>query len=154
MSTYVVVLTMHSWMRWAALTLGAAATINAFVSRHENPARPGRSRWDTFFMAAVDLQVLLGLFLYFGLSPSTTAGMNDLHAALHTPVLRFWTITHVATMFGGMLLVRVGRVLAMNASTPEARRRRKGIAFALALVTMVAGIPWPGTSVGRPLFRL
>ena len=154
MSTYVVVLTIHSWMRWAALTLGAAATANAFVGRRENPARPGRSRWDTFFMAAVDLQVLLGLFLYFGLSPSTTAGMNDLQAALHTPVLRFWTITHVAMMFGAAVLVRVGRVLAMNAPTPEARRTRRGIAFALALLIMIAGIPWPGTIVGRPLFRL
>src|SRR5882672_2762680 len=123
MSPYAVVLTLHSWMRWAALALGAAATVNAFVGRRENPARPGRSRWDTFFMAAVDLQVLLGLFLYFGLSPSTTAGMNDFHAALHTPALRFWTVTHITMMFGGMLLVRVGRVLALNAPTPEARRK-------------------------------
>ncbi len=153
MSTYVVVLAMHSWMRWVALALGAAATANALINRRENPARPGRSRWDTFFMAAVDLQVLLGLVLYLGLSPSTTAGMNDFHAALHTPVLRFWTITHVAMMFSAMLLVRVGRVLAMNAPTPETRRRRKAIAFTLALLTMVAGIPWPGTSFGRPLFR-
>ncbi len=154
MSPYVVVLTLHSWMRWAALALGAAATVNAFVGRRENPARPGRSRWDTFFMLAVDLQVLLGLFLYFGLSPSTTAGMNDLQAAVHTPVLRFWTFTHIVTMFGAAVLVRVGRVIAMNAPTPEARHRRKGIAFALTVATMAAGTPWPGTIVGRPLFRL
>lgn len=154
MSVYLVVLTIHSWMRWAALLLGSAATANSFLSRREHPGRGGRSRWDTFFMLAVDLQVLLGLFLYFGLSPSTTAGMNDLHAALHIPTLRFWTFTHVATMFAAMVLVRVGRVMAMNAPTPEARRTRRGIAFALALVTMIAGIPWPGTSVGRPLFRV
>ena len=36
MSTYVVVLTMHSWMRWAALALGAAATVNAFVGRSDH----------------------------------------------------------------------------------------------------------------------
>jgi hypothetical protein len=153
MSVYVVVLTIHSWMRWAALLLGAAATVNSFFNRRENPARGGRSRWDTFFMMAVDLQVLLGLFLYFGLSPSTTEGMNDFHAALHIPALRFWTFTHIATMFGAVVLVRVGRVLAMSAPTPEARRTRRGVAFALALVAMIAGIPWPGTTVGRPLFR-
>jgi hypothetical protein len=127
--------------------------LNAFINRAENPAKPGRSRWDTFFMASVDLQVLLGLALYFGLSPVTTAGLNDLSAALHTPILRFWTFIHIIAMFGGMLLVRVGRVLALTAKTPEARRMRKGLAFAAALVVMVAAIPWPGTAAGRPLFR-
>jgi hypothetical protein len=153
MSTYTVVLTLHSWNRWAALILGVAATLNAFLSRDENPARKGRSRWDFFFMLAVDLQVLLGLALYFGLSPFSTAGLSDMAAALHTPLLRFWTFTHILAMFGAMLLVRVGRVLAMNAPTHEARRQRKGIAFALALLVMLAAIPWPGMTAGRPLFR-
>jgi len=145
---------MHSWNRWATLLLGVAATFNAFLNRVENPARPGRSRWDTFFMLAVDLQVLLGLMLYFGLSPFTTAGMNDLHAAVHTPLLRFWVFTHILSMFGAFALVRVGRVLAMNGRTPDARRRRKGWAFAAALLVMAAAIPWPGMTAGRPLFRL
>lgn len=105
-------------------------------------------------MASVDLQVLLGLVLYFGLSPVTTAGLNDLSAAMHTPILRFWTFIHIGAMFGGMLLVRVGRVLAMTANTADARRVRKGLAFAAALAVMVAAIPWPGTAAGRPLFRL
>jgi hypothetical protein len=154
MSAYTVILTIHSWNRWLALALGAAATLNAFLNRTENPARPGRSRWDTFFMLAVDLQVLLGLMLYFGLSPFSTAGMNDLHAAVHTPLLRFWTFTHILAMFGAFALVRVGRVLALNGATPDARRTRKGLAFAAALVVMVSAIPWPGTAGGRPLFRL
>jgi hypothetical protein len=153
LSAYTVILTIHSWNRWAALLLGTAATLNAFLSRKEDPAKPGRSRWDTFFMAAVDLQVLLGLVLYFGLSPFSTAGMNDLHAALATPQLRFWTFTHILTMFGAFVLVRVGRVLALNGATLHARRYRKGIAFAVALLVMTAAIPWPGTVAGRPLFR-
>ena len=154
MSPYSIILTIHSWNRWAALLLGVAATLNAFFNRTENASTPGRSRWDTFFMAAVDLQVLLGLVLYFGLSPVTTAGLNDLSAAIHSPVLRFWTFIHIAAMFGGMLLVRVGRVLAMTAATPDARRIRKGVAFVAALGVMAAAIPWPGTAAGRPLFRV
>jgi len=153
MSAYLLVLTVHSWMRWAALALGTAATIRAFRPGVEAAGREGRSRWDTFFMLAVDLQVLLGLALYFGLSPTTTAGMNDLHAALHTPVLRFWTFVHILSMFGAAGLVRVGRVMAMLAPTADARRLRRGLAFAAALVVMAAAIPWPGTAAGRPLFR-
>jgi hypothetical protein len=136
-------------MRWAALLLGIAATVNAL-----GPGRPEKSRWDTFFMLAVDLQVLMGLVLYFGLSPFTTSGMNDPRMALGEPVLRFWTFLHISLMFGAALMVRVGRILAMNASTPDARRRRRGIAFAVALAIMAAGIPWPGTAAARPLFRV
>ena len=153
MSAYLFVLTMHSWMRWVALALGSAATLNAFLTRRESPGREGRSRWDTFFMLAVDLQVLLGLVLYFGLSPATTAGMNDLRGALHTPVLRFWTFVHILSMFGAAALVRAGRVLAMLAPTADTRRKRRGVAFVAALLVMVAAIPWPGTTAGRPLFR-
>jgi hypothetical protein len=80
--------------------------------------------------------------------------MNDLSAAMHTPTLRFWTFTHILSMFGAVILVRIGRVLAMNAPTPAAGRTRKGVAFAAALCVMMAAIPWPGTAVGRPLFRL
>lgn len=153
MSAYPAVLTIHSWLRWGTLILGTAATLNAFLGRSENPAKPGRSRWDTFFMLAVDLQVLLGLALYFGLSPTTIAGMNDLQAALHTPILRFWTFVHILSMFGAFLLVRVGRVMGMNSATPDSRRRRKGLAFGAALLVMLAAIPWPGTAAARPLFR-
>ena len=105
-------------------------------------------------MLAVDLQVLFGLLLYLGRSPFTTAGMNDLHAAIHEPVLRFWTFTHVMMMFGAAVLVRVGRVLALNApDAARARRTRRGIAFAAALTVIALGISWPGTTAGRPLFR-
>jgi hypothetical protein len=92
--------------------------------------------------------------LYFGLSPFTTEGMNDLGAAMRSPALRFWTLEHLLAMVGAVVLVRVGRVMAMTAPSPAARRRRRFISFALCTAVMIAGIPWPGLANGRPLFRL
>ena len=140
-------------MRWLVVAFGVAATIHSFVSRREMPGREGRSRWDTLFMLSVDLQVLFGLLLYFGLSPFTMAGMNDFHAALHEPVVRFWTITHIGLMFSAALLIRVGRVLALNAPDARTRRMRRGVVFAAALLIIAWAMPWPGTAAGRPLFR-
>lgn len=151
---YSAVLTIHSWLRWATLALAVAATINAFRTPASGTARlPGRW-WDTFLMLAVDLQVLFGLVLYFGLSPFTTAAMNDLRQAARVPTLRFWAIEHAGAMFAAVVLVRVGRVLAMNAASPQMARNRRLVCFALATVTMLAAIPWPGLENGRPLFRL
>ena len=71
------VLSIHSWLRWVTLVLAIAATINALRPPRTDGTLPGKS-WDTFFMMAVDLQVLFGLVLYFGLSPFTKRAMVDL----------------------------------------------------------------------------
>lgn len=145
---YLTVLTLHSWNRWLAILLGVAATINAF--KH-TPAvaegRPRGSRWDTFFMAAVDLQVLFGLLLYFGLSPFSTEAMNDLKGAMASPVLRFWAVEHEIMAVGSVIIVRLGRIFAVTAKTPDARRMRRIICFVLALVLMIGAAfmqrrPW------------
>jgi TRAP-type C4-dicarboxylate transport system permease small subunit len=57
-------------------------------------------------------------------------------------------------MLAAVVLVRMGRVLAMNAASPAAARRRRLICFALATVLMIAATPWAGLANGRPLFRL
>ena len=151
--TYGTVLTIHSWLRWATLLLAILATLNALLNRSDRVAPlPGRW-WDVLFMAFVDLQVLFGLMLYFGLSPFVAEGLTDLGAALRTPPVRFWTLEHAGWMTAAVVLVRIGRVLAMNAPTPAMQRLRRGGCFALALAAMLAGIPWPYLELGRPFFR-
>jgi hypothetical protein len=149
---YTTVLTIHSWMRWATLLLAVAATLSAFRPPLANGRLPGRW-WDTLFMLTVDLQVLFGLALYFGLSPFTVEAMNDMGAAMKNPGLRFWAVEHAGGMFAAMLFVRMGRIMAANAGSPAAARNRRLICFVVATLVMVASIPWPGLANGRPLFR-
>ncbi|MGE3518651.1 MAG: hypothetical protein AB7J63_06850 [Vicinamibacterales bacterium] len=108
---------------------------------------------DSLFMLAVDLQLLAGLMLYFGLSPFTTQGLTDLGVAVHNPVLRYWTVEHPFAMVAALVLVRVGRVLALNARSAEAARTRRLVCFAVATAMMLAATPWPGLPNARPLFR-
>ena len=150
---YPAVLTIHSWLRWAALLLGVAATFNAFRHRADTAERPRGGRWDTFFMLALDLQALVGLLLYFGFSPFTREAMNNVEMALRNPGLRFWAITHVAMMIVALVAVRAGRVFAIGDRTSGPRRNGRFICFGIAVLAMVAGVPWPGLSNGRPLFR-
>ena len=150
---YPTVLAIHSWLRWAALLLGVVATINAFRHRRDRADRPRGQRWDWFFMLALDLQALVGLLLYFGFSPFTREAMNNVEMALRNPGLRFWAITHVATMIVALVAVRAGRVFAIGDRTSGLRRNGRFICFGIAVLAMVAGVPWPGLSNGRPLFR-
>ena len=133
--------------------MAAGSVFSASRRDDDLSRRPPGARWDTFLMAAVDLQVLFGLVLYFGLSSLTVDTLNDLGSLRGNPVLMFWAVWHVAAMLSVVVLVRVGRVLALSAKTPRQRRRGRLVAFASATVVMLAGMPWPGLSYARPLFR-
>jgi hypothetical protein len=150
---YSTMLLIHSWFRWFTLVACIGAIVYA-----ARPVRPDQSElpgkaWDTYLMLAVDLQMLFGLILYFGLSPFTRSAMENVREALTVPAWRFWAIEHAGAMFGALILVRVGRVLAMNAPTPALAQRRRLICFVIATVVMLMVVPWPGLANGRPLFR-
>jgi len=147
------VLILHAWLRWATLLLAAGSTLSALLRDDDLSRRPPGARWDTLLMAAVDLQVLFGLALYFGLSSLTVDALNDWPSIAGNPVLMFWAVWHTVAMTGVVVLVRVGRVLALSAKTAQQRRRRRLAAFATATAVMLAGMPWPGLSYARPLVR-
>ena len=105
---------------------------------------PGR-QWDTLFMMALDFQVLFGLLLYFGLSPFTMEASKDSGSVVANTGLRFWTIDHLAWMGGATVLVRIGRVLALNAKTPQARRKWRALFFTLTTITILAAFPGRGS---------
>ena len=140
---YELVLLVHSWLRWAVLAAGLAAAFG------------GRSRDDTggkWFVILLDLQIVLGLLLYFVLSPFTKAAMANFGEAMGNSQLRFFAVEHVFGMLIGTALAHVGRKKVKNAVI-ERRGRLALIFYGLALLAILVSIPWPGMPAGRPLFR-
>jgi len=150
---YTIALILHSWLRWGVVVSGLLATASTFVARPAGAPDP-TDRWGLFFMASLDLQMLLGLLLYFALSPTTAAVLKDFGGAMSDPVARFWAVEHACTMLLAVVLVHVGRVLARKASTPAKKRTRLMVCFTLATLLILAATPWPGMTAGRPLFRV
>jgi hypothetical protein len=147
---YSIVLFLHSWLRWAAILLGLAATAAASTA----PGTARSEKTGLLFMIAMDLQLLLGLLLYAILSPTTTALFGDFGAAMRDPVARFWAVEHPTMMIAAVVFAHLGRVLARKAATPAAKRTRLMVCFGIATLLMIAGTPWPGMRAGRELFRL
>ncbi len=148
-----VMLLLHSWLRWPALIAGIVATAAAFNSRPLGAEKTAADRWGAIFVGLIDLQMLLGLLLYFVLSPTTAAIRADFGAAMRDPVARFWAVEHITLMFAAVVVGHVGRVLARKARTPGSKRMRMLACYALATLAIIAAIPWPGFRAGRPLFR-
>lgn len=150
---YVVVLLLHSWLRWVVLALGLtllAVALRGWMVRAEWGPRSdllGRG-----FLRALDTQVLAGLTLYALLSPLSRAGMSDLGAALADPVLRFYSVEHA---FGMVVAVGLAHVGLERAPRSAARHPRAvAVTMLLWLAVTLASVPWPGLAYGRPLFRL
>src|SRR5207247_461125 len=103
---YTIVLLLHSWVRWIVLGLGLVATFAA-MGAGDAPSNSRAERLGLFLMMALDIQMLLGLFLYLLLSPFTTQALQDFGAAMRNPPLRFWAVDHAATMFLAVIVVHV-----------------------------------------------
>jgi hypothetical protein len=140
---YGIVLVIHSWLRWAVIAAGIAA-----VAR--GGARDSSTgRWFTILL---DVQMLIGLLLYFVLSPFTKAALGDFGGAMGNSQLRFFAVEHVFGMVIGIALAHIGAAKIKKAPA-ERRGRLAMIFYGLALIAILASIPWPGMPAGRPLFR-
>ena len=150
---YTTVLLLHSWIRWIALVATVGVTLAALRGRVEGE-KSVADRWGLIAMMALDLQLLLGLVLYLGLSPNMQEILNHFGESMRRADTRFWAVEHITAMIGAVALSHVGRVLARKAKDPAAKRNRLLITFGLATLLMLVGMPWPGRPAGRPLFRL
>jgi hypothetical protein len=150
---YTTVLFLHSWIRWVALVSAVGVTLAAVRGKVVGE-RSVADRWGMAAMMALDLQMLLGLLLYFGLSPTMQEILSHFGESMKRADTRFYAVEHVAAMFGAIVLSHVGRVLARKATTPAAKRTRLLVTFGLATLLILIGMPWPGRAGGRDLFRL
>ena len=151
---YPAVLLVHSWLRWLVILFAVIAVLRAVIGAL---GRRGWGRSDdlagTLFLRTFDLQILLGLVLYFFLSPITRSALSDFGTAMKISASRFWAVEHVFGMVVAMVLVHRGHVRVRAITDPVARHRVAAIFYALGLIAILASIPWPGTPNGRPLIR-
>ena len=150
---YSLMLVLHSWLRWAAVVAGLGATVVTLTGRQSVTQPDNSDSWGLAFLISMDLQLLIGLLLYFVLSPTTQAIRENFGGSMQDPVARFWAVEHIGTMLVAVVMVHVGRVLGRRAPTPGAKHTRVLVCFVVATLAMLAATPWPGMAGGRPLFR-
>lgn len=146
---YEFILALHNITRWAVLIFGILVAARAWLGwlgRRE--WAPGDRRWGTFFSISLDIQFLLGLILYFFLSPITRAALSNFGAAMGSADLRFFAVEHLLFMVVAVVFGHVGTALSRRAENSTAKYRNAAIWFTLALLLILLGIPW-----GRPLLR-
>lgn len=106
-------------------------------------------------MISCDIQLLLGLILYFtGMwFDKVKTGMAEV---MKNPGERFFAVEHALMMIIAWMLVHIGRSMIKRADTDAQKHKRTLIYFGIALVIILAMIPWPfkAPEIARPLFRI
>lgn len=140
---YTFVLAIHNIVRWVVLLLGLWAAYRAWSGwLGKRPWTSADRKAGVFFGSAFDTQLLLGLILYFFLSPITRAAFSNFGAAMADPSMRFFAIEHMFYMLLGVIFVHLGSILAKKAPTDVGKHQRAAILFSLAMLVILIGMPW------------
>jgi hypothetical protein len=146
-------LLIHSVFRWLVLVSAAVALFRAYSGWFGKKAwSESDRRWNVIFAHSMTTQFLIGLALYLFISPITTGAFSNFGAAMKDRVMRFWAVEHIFAMVVALALAHIGNARARKGTTDEAKHKAAAIFFTLAILLILASIPWPFLSYGRPLF--
>jgi hypothetical protein len=154
---YPLLLTLHSWLRWIVVIVGVIAVARFALGWGGRRAWQGLDgRLAVVLPTLLDIQLLVGLLLYFFASPITAGALRNFGAAMGNAVTRFFAVEHLLLMVIALALAHVGGVLVKQRRADPARFRLATVLFGLAIVVILAAIPWPFVTAGmnRPWFRL
>jgi len=109
---YLLLLSLHSIVRWVAVIAGVVALVQALRGwlGSRQWARLD-DRLGLVFTSALDVQLLLGLLLYV-VSPLIRAVFADFGGALGMTAPRFFALEHALLMVVAVMLAHIGCVRA------------------------------------------
>lgn len=140
---YTFILAVHNILRWIVLLLLVLALIRSYWGWFGRRDWSGTDkRVSMFFSVSLDVQLLLGLLLYFVLSPITSVAFQDFSASMANPDLRFFVLEHFLYMLLAVICAHAGVITARRVTEPQAKHRRVAIWFTLSLLALLLGMPW------------
>jgi hypothetical protein len=138
----------HSGLRWILLVLIVWAIIKA-VSGWTGQKDYQKSDRLSALLALIftHIQLLIGLVLYF-ISPKVSFESG----VMESSVLRFYTVEHITMMVVAIALITFGFSSAKRMEASLAKHKRVAITYGIALLIMIASIPWPFRGLGSGWF--
>ena len=141
-------LIIHSILRWAVLLFGLWTVFGALsgvISKRNYTANDNRA--SLFFMISCDIQLLIGLYLYFNGAWFNMLKSNFKEVMKDGPS-RFFSMEHALMMIIAWLMVHIGRSMVKRGGSDAQKHKKTLIWFGIALLIILAMIPWPFRAMG------
>ena len=144
---------LHSLFRWLILFL---LLINLFRSLVEkgSPYTKADLSWNLRLLIFTHLTLVIGLYQYF-FGPKGFAFFHNytMSEIMKNGVLRFWAVEHITGMLIAVVLITISRGVAKKDIPALQKNKRLSILYALALLVILASVPWPFRFEDVPWFR-
>ena len=140
---YPIFLALHNIMRWIIILLAIYALVRVYMGvfgKREFTETDRKAL--SFYAIGMDIQLLLGLILYFFLSPITTAALGNFGAAMSNDAMRFFAVEHILMMVVAVVLAHVATMMAKRGATSSSKFNRAAIWLTLSVLAVLAAIPW------------
>jgi 4-hydroxybenzoate polyprenyltransferase len=141
---------LHNFLRWVILIL-LLVNIARHFANSQKPYTALDKKLGLFLMISAHITLLIGLY-------QTTLGRYGwAHVPEGTNVMkdtywRFFLIEHPIGMLVAIILITIGKGVAKKAIPDTAKHKKAALLFTIALIIILAVIPWPFREfVGRPL---
>ncbi|MBA4196383.1 MAG: hypothetical protein C0459_02405 [Chitinophaga sp.] len=152
------ILAVHSLLRWVILFLFIINIANSLVEADMPYTKKDKS-WNLRLLIVVHLNLLTGLYQYF-FGPkgfiyfTDKVNYPDIGYVMKTPELRFWAVEHILGMIIAVVIITLTRRIAKNDNLePGPKNKKLAIMYTVALVIILACIPWPFRISGAEWFR-
>jgi hypothetical protein len=125
----------HSGLRWIALLMLLLAIFNAFTAKdYEKKHR----LVNLFTMITFHIQLLIGLVLYYNyMTPKIGENWMENDAS------RFFGMEHLAGMLLAIIAITIGHSKSKKGADAAAKFKAIKVWYVLALILVLAFIPWP-----------
>lgn len=134
---------LHSWLRWIILLLGLIVLIRSYAGLGSNKLfTNGDNKRSAIFVGLFHLQVLIGLILYFFVSPIIDSAFENFGGAMKNSELRFWAVEHILTMIIAAVLIQIGRSKSKKARYDKNKHKFIAIYYTIGLILVLLRIPW------------
>jgi hypothetical protein len=142
---------LHSYLRWILLVLLVVSIFKALSGMNgKKSLTAGDKKIWLFTMISAHTTLLIGLILLF------VGKFNFLNipeeGIMKNATYRFFLVEHPMMMIIAIVFITIGRG-QVKKPVPDAIKYKKAFwFFVLALLLILAAIPWPAREIGRPLF--
>ncbi len=141
----------HSGLRYVVIALLLLAILRAFRKRSGGSLYEGKDKLALYAFIATHVQLLLGLVLYFGLSPLVRLE-GGMKAIMGDSVTRFYTVEHLTGMLIAIALITIGYIKAKKQVELNKGWKTIGVFYSLGLLLIMLSIPWPFRNLGAGWF--
>lgn len=147
-SLYNALLHAHSVGRWIVLLLLLFAIINSLIAGNR-PYIKSDNRLGLLLTVFADLMLLIGAYLWYaGSWGYKLIEANGMSAVMKDNSMRFFAIEHLAGMLIAIILIHIGKAQGKKQMSDKSKHRRTMIFYLLALLIILASVPWPFRAIG------